>query len=556
MEDIRALFRVQTRNGPRNERPAGKKRLVVVGHGMVSHALCEELVERDTGSEYRITVIGEEPLPAYDRVRLTSYFETRDPSALFLANPEEYERRGIRLRLGTKVARIDRERRVVVTTANEMLPYDLLVLATGSAPFVPPVPGMEKPGVFVYRTIADLDAILEYSANAKSAAVVGGGLLGLEAAKAVKDLGLEAHIVEFASRLMPRQLDPSGADVLLRKITELDVTVHLGKTTARVHGEEKARGLRFSDGTRLDVDMVIVSAGIRPRDELAREAGLEIGERGGIVVDDLLRTSDGSVYAIGECALHRGAIYGLVGPGYEMARALAEHLTTQKGSFTGADTSTKLKLLGVDVASIGDPFADAQTGRAIVFQDLVRGVYKKMALSGDGKRLLGAVLVGDATQYAALLHASKSDAPLPSAPEELLLGARNGAGSGGAGLELPMSAQVCSCNNVSKEAICAAIRDKGVTTVPEIKKCTRATSGCGGCAPLVADILLGELKALGKAQKPRLCEHFAYTRAELFQIVKVKNIRSFDALIQSHGHGSGCEICKPTVASILASIHN
>ena len=557
LDDVRSLFRVSPKNGPKSERPAGKKRLVVVGHGMVSHALCEQLAELDSASEYRITVIGEEPLPAYDRVHLTSYFETRDPSALFLANPEEYERRGIRLRLGTKVARIDRQRRVVVTTSNEMLPYDVLVLATGSAPFVPPVPGMEKPGVFVYRTIADLNAILAYSANAKSAAVIGGGLLGLEAAKAVKDLGLETHIVEFASRLMPRQLDALGADVLLRKITELDVTVHLGKTTARVHGDERAAGLRFSDGTRLDVDIIIVSAGIRPRDELARESGLEVGERGGIVVDDLLRTSDGSVYAIGECALHRGGmIYGLVGPGYEMARSLAEHLTAQTGSFTGADTSTKLKLLGVDVASIGDPFADAQTGRAIVFQDLVRGVYKKMALSSDGKRLLGAVLVGDATQYAALLHASKSDAPLPSAPEELLLGARNGSGGGRGALELPGSAQICSCNNVSKDAICAAIRDKGVTTVPEIKKCTRATSGCGGCAPLVLDILQAELKALGKAEKPRLCEHFAYTRAELFQIVKVKSIRSFDDLIEGHGCGNGCEICKPAVASILASIHN
>jgi len=552
--EVRALFRVSQRSDSQSASPGGKKRLVIVGHGMVGHRLAEDLSELDGAGEYRITVVGEEPIPAYDRVHLTSYFEQRDPSALFLCDPEEYDRRGIRLRLGTKIARIDRQRRVVVTTSNEMIPYDVLVLATGSAAFVPPVPGMEKPGVFVYRTIADLDAIIAHARTAKSAAVIGGGLLGLEAAKAVNDLGLETHVVEFAPRLMPRQLDAAGGDVLLRKITELDVSVHLGKTTARVHGNEQAAGLRFSDGTRLDVDMIVVSAGIRARDELAREAGLEVGERGGIVVDDLLRTSDGSIYAVGECALHRGSIYGLVGPGYEMARTLAEHLTGRAAMFTGADTSTKLKLMGVDVASVGDPFADAQTGRAILFQDLVRGVYKKMALSSDGRKLLGAVLVGDAAQYGALLAASKSDAPLPASPEELLLGARSGEATSGA--ELPGTAQICSCNNVSKDAICAAIREKGATTLAELKKCTRATSGCGGCAPLVTDLLQLELAAAGKAQKPRLCEHFAYTRSELFQIVKVNGHRTFEEVLRSHGQGHGCEICKPTVASILASIHN
>ncbi|HVU04198.1 MAG TPA: nitrite reductase large subunit NirB [Polyangiaceae bacterium] len=551
-EDVRALFAVTPKSEPRSDRPSGKKRLVVVGHGVVSHAFCENLFDGDSAGEYRVTVIGEEPLPAYDRVRLTSYFDTRDPKDLELADPAVYEERGARLRLATKVARIDRQRRVVVTTDNDVVPYDVLVLATGSSPFVPPVPGMEKPGVFVYRTIQDLEALLSYSRGAKSAAVIGGGLLGLEAAKAVKELGLETHVVEFAPRLMPRQLDAGGADVLLRKITELDVTVHLGKATARVHGTERAQGLRFADGSRLDVDMIIVSAGIRPRDELARDSGIEVGERGGIVVGDTLRTSDPYVYAIGECALHRGVIYGLAGPGREMARALADHLVSGTGSFTGGDTSTKLKLLGVDVASIGDPFADALSGRAIVFSDLVRGVYKKMALSADGKLLLGAVLVGDAAQYGALLHAAKSGCPLSAAPEELLLGTRLAS----TGTDLPGTAQVCSCNDVTKDELCAAIRDEGASTVADLRRCTRATSGCGGCAPLVADVLRAELEALGKAQKPRLCEHFAFTRAELFQIVKVTRVKTFDALLASHGKGNGCEICKPAVASILASIHN
>jgi nitrite reductase (NADH) large subunit len=551
LSDVSALFRGPVE--PQQSRAPGRDRVVVVGNGMVGHEFCERLAALDTTRRYDVTVLGEEALPAYDRVHLTSFFETREPRALFLAEEGQYERRGTRLSLGTAVTEIDRKRRLVLTTSGEAVPYDVLVLATGSSPFVPPVPGMEKRGVFVYRTIADLQAILAYAVGAKSAAVIGGGLLGLEAAKATADLGLETHVVEFAPRLMPRQLDPGGGKVLLQKITALGVTVHLGKTTASVSGEERATGLCFADGSRLEVDLVIVSAGIRPRDELARGARLGVGDRGGIVVDDDLRTSDPSVYAIGECALHRGSAYGLVGPGWEMARTLAARLTGGDAHFTGADTSTKLKLLGIDVASVGDPFADTDTGRAIVFTDFVRGVYKKMVLSGDGTRLLGAVLVGDAAPYATLLHATKTAGPLPSAPEELLIGARSGAA---AGTELPDSAQICSCNAVTKESICSAIREQGALSLQDIKKCTRATAGCGGCAPIVTEILHAELRAAGKASKARLCEHFAFTRAELFEIAKVKGLRTFEALIGTQGAGHGCEICKPAVASILASAHN
>ncbi|HEV3163053.1 MAG TPA: nitrite reductase large subunit NirB [Isosphaeraceae bacterium] len=532
-----------------------QKTVVVIGNGMVGHRFCERLITYDTDQSYQIITFCEEPRPAYDRVNLTKYFEHRDADRLLLARQEWYADNGITLFLGDLATEIDRGGKVVRSAQGREIPYDHVVLATGSAPFVPQVPGVEKEGVFVYRTIEDLDQIIAYAQRAKRAAVVGGGLLGLEAAKAVYDLALETHVVEFAPRLMPRQVDDAGSRTLLNKIEELGVRVHLNKNTKEIVGNGRVTGMSFADGDRLDVDMIVISAGIRPRDELARACGVQVGPRGGITVDDLLRTSDPDIFAIGEVALHGNMIYGLVAPGYEMADVVAAHLTGQERSFTGCDLSTKLKLMGIDVASFGDAFADEKSARSITFEDPFRGVYKKLIFSLDGTRLNGGILVGDASDYGVLLGHFKSDQPLPLAPGELLLG-KNGAITGGSIGEMAESAQVCSCNNVSKIQICAAVREHGFTTVGEIKSCTKAGTGCGGCLPLVTDLLKAELAAAGKKVNNHLCEHFAYTRQELFQIVKILEIKTFDALIASHGQGQGCEICKPAVASILASLWN
>ncbi len=540
----------------KSETPAltgGKKRIVVIGNGMVGYKFCEKLCEFDTAGQFELVVLCEEPLPAYDRVQLTSYFEEgKTVDDLLMAPLDWYKSKGIDLRVEETGTRIDREKRIVHTSEGATIAYDYVVLATGSEPFVPPVPGMDKPGVFVYRTIADLDAIIAYAKDSKSAAVIGGGLLGLEAAKAVHDLELDTHVVEFAPRLMPRQVDGLGGALLADRIRELGVSVHLNMQTTAVLGNGKSSGLRFKDGERLDVDMIVVSAGIRPRDEIAREAGLKVGERGGIVVDDKLACSDPDIFAIGECALYAGMIYGLVAPGYDMAEAVATVLTGGTASFSGADMSTKLKLMGVDVASFGDPFADEKGGKPIVFQDFVNGVYKKMVVSADGTTVLGGSLVGDASEYGTLLHYTKSRDKLPESPEDLILGSRGG----GADLELPGTAQICSCNNVTKDDICLAIREQGLSAVGEVKTCTQAGAGCGGCLPMVTDILNAELAAAGKSVKPRLCEHFDHTRQELFDIIRVKKIKSFQDAISKHGSGDGCEICKPTVASILASTWN
>jgi nitrite reductase (NADH) large subunit len=539
---------------PDRDTNSTQQTVVVVGNGMVSHRLCATLVERDVARRWRIVVIGEEAHPAYDRVHLSELFAGRSAAELSLGTAAWYAERAITLHTGVRAAAVQRDLRTVVTSDGHHHSYDALVLATGSAPFVPPISGTTLPGVFVYRTIDDLDAIRAWSARARSAAVIGGGLLGLEAAKAVRDLGLETHVVEMAPRLMPRQVDAAGGEILRQAITKLGVAVHVGVSPVALVGDDAVQAIALDGHPALTVDMVVISAGIRPRDELARAAGITVGARGGIVVDPALQTSDPAVSAIGECALANGMIYGLVGPGYQMADALADRLCGGDATFTGADLSTKLKLLGVDVASFGDAFADETAGthaERLVLEDRFRGIYQKLVLSADGTRLLGGMLVGDADPYARLLDVCRRGLAVPERPHELLTGPPADVAAEG-----DDDAQVCSCNNVTRGAICRAVRDDGLTTVGELKTCTRAGTGCGGCVPLLSSLLQRELAKAGRATKTVLCEHFAHSRQELFQIVTLGRITSFDALLASHGRGAGCEVCRPAVASILASTWN
>ncbi|RIK75643.1 MAG: nitrite reductase (NAD(P)H), partial [Planctomycetota bacterium] len=531
-----------------------KKTIVLIGHGMVGHRFCERMVEFDAAQQYRIVTFCEEPRAAYDRVGLTSFFAHRSAHQLMLANLDWYREQGIEIYVGDRATKIDRKRRVVVSDQGREIAYDIAVLATGSFPFVPNVPGVQTRGVFVYRTIEHLQSIIDYGAKSKRAAVIGGGLLGLEAAKAAYDLGLETHVVEFAPRLMPRQIDDAGSRTLVKKIENLGVRVHLNKATKEIVGNGAVERLVFNDGERLDVDMVIISAGIRPRDDLARDCGIEVGERGGVKVDDQLRTSDPNVYAIGEVALHSGFVYGLVAPGYDMAETVAANLCGQDRRFTGADLSTKLKLMGIDVASFGNYEAGPDMAMPLVYEDPFAGVYKKLLFDREGKRLLGGILVGDAADYGLLSAMQKSGEPLAMAPGELIVG--KGSGAAGGVESLGDACQICSCNNVTKGQLCAAIREQELTTIGAVKACTKAGTGCGGCVPLVTDILNKELAALGKSVNRDLCEHFAYTRQQLFEIVKIKELRTFDELLASHGRGHGCEICKPAVASMLASLWN
>jgi nitrite reductase (NADH) large subunit len=410
----------------------------------------------------------------------------------------------------------------------------------------------------VYRTIEDLEAIKAAGARSKVGVVVGGGLLGLEAAKALKDLGLETHVVEFASRLMAVQLDDAGGMVLRKKIESLGVGVHLNKNTREiVAGETCLHKMMFADGSFLETDMIVFSAGIRPQDALAKAAGLELGPRGGIVINNQCQTSDTDIYAIGECALWNGKIFGLVAPGYQMAQTAVNHLLEKDAVFTGADMSTKLKLMGVDVASLGDAQCQSPGAKAYSFVDERKQVYKKLVVSEDGKYLLGGILVGDANDYGTWLQMMLNAMPLPEYPEQLILPAIEGAAKPAAmGVAaLPNSAQICSCNNVSKGALCAAI-DAGCTTLGALKKNTKAGTSCGGCSTLVGQILKSELECKGVTVNNHICEHFPYSRQQLFHLVKIGQIKTFDEMIKKHGHGRGCDICKPAVGSIMASIYN
>ncbi|WP_240362022.1 nitrite reductase large subunit NirB [Streptomyces sp. MBT27] len=516
---------------------------------MVGQRFLEALAERGATGETRVVVLCEEPRPAYDRVRLTSYFTGTTPDELGLVPADFMRRNAIELHIGDPAESIDRAARTVTARSGSTFPYDTLVLATGSFPFVPPVPGKDLPGCFVYRTIEDLLAVEAYAKTATTGTVVGGGLLGLEAAGALSGLGLDTHIVEFAPRLMPAQVDEGGGAALLRTIENMGLTVHTGVGTREITADDDGhvRGMTLSDSSHLSTDLVIFSAGVRPRDQLARDCGLAVGERGGIVVDAQCRTSDPAVFAIGECALAAdGRVYGLVAPGYDMAETVADTIVgTGERAFTGADLSTKLKLLGVDVASFGDAHGTAEGCLDVVYSDSRSGVYKKLVMSGDGV-LLGGVLVGDADAYG-MLRPLTGHVP-PVAPEQLVLPA----GLGGPALlgpeSLPDDAVICSCHNVTKGAISAC------SSLPEAKQRTKAGTGCGSCVKAIGTLL-------PRSGDGGLCGCFARTRQELYEIALALRISSFTELLDGHGRpaargGEGCEICKPAVASILAGLGN
>ncbi|MGH4029751.1 nitrite reductase large subunit NirB [Actinomycetota bacterium Odt1-20B] len=540
--------------------------LVLIGHGMVGQRLLETLAERGAlidpadpaGPGWQVVVLAEEDKAAYDRVHLSSAFTGSGEDELSLCTPEFIARHGIELRLGDPAEHIDTAARTVTTTSGTRFAYDALVLATGSYPFVPPIDGADARGCFTYRTLYDVESLTAYAkaGDRRTGVVIGGGLLGLEAAGALRTLGLQTHVVEFAPRLMPLQVDDGGAAALRATIEGMGVAVHtgVGASSVETDADGAARTLHLSDGRTISADVVVFSAGVRPRDRLAREAGLAVGDRGGVVVDEHCRTTDPYVYAIGECAQTAdGRVYGLVAPGYQMADAAASALAGDGTEvFTGADTSTKLKLMGADVASFGDPFApEGQDGAvSVVFSDSREGVYKKLLLGPDGQ-LLGGILVGDAEAYGTLKpHAGRA---LPAPPEAYVV-PNSGAEAPGADT-LPDDAVVCSCHNVTKGAVRAAVAENSLTDVGGIKKCTKAGTGCGGCVSTLQAVLDAEMEAAGIEKDRGLCEHFALTRSEIYETIRTEHIRSFTELLEKHGRGgAGCAVCKPVVGNVLGTL--
>ncbi|MCM2680001.1 nitrite reductase large subunit NirB [Echinimonas agarilytica] len=532
-----------------------KIKLVMIGNGMVGHRYLEDLVDKADIDQFEVTVFCEEPRVAYDRVHLSSYFSHHTAEELSLVKQGFYEKHGIQVLIGEQATHIDRTHQVVTASSGREVQYDRLVMATGSYPWVPPIQGNEGKDCFVYRTIEDLKAIETCAKTSYSGAVVGGGLLGLEAAGALKALGVETHVIEFAPVLMAEQLDHQGGLLLRKEIERMGVNVHTSKNTLEICSSEGERRnvMKFADDTELEVDFVVFSTGIRPQDKLARQIDLELAPRGGIAIDDQCLTSDSNIYAIGECASWNASFFGLVAPGYKMAQVAVDHLLGNSNAFEGADMSAKLKLLGVKVGSIGDANGRTPGCKSYVYQNDDECIYKRIIVSENGKQLLGAVLVGDTSDYGNLLQLKLNDIELPEHPDSLILPAHAGAETPAMGADsLPDTAVICSCFDVTKGKISAAVAG-GHHTLADIKAVTNAGTGCGGCLPLIGQVLNAELAKSGIEVNNHLCEHFHYSRQELFHLIRVEGHRTFAEVLAKHGQGYGCEVCKPAIGSVLSS---
>lgn len=533
-----------------------KVKLVIIGNGMVGHRFVEELSNKTDIKQFEVTIFCAESRLAYDRVHLSSYFLDYNADTLSLASEGFYEKGQFHVFMNEKATRIDHQEKKVYGASGIAVPYDKLIIATGSYASVPPIKGAKGHNCFVYRTIDDLDAIASCAKQYKRGAVVGGGLLGLEAAGALQKLAVETHVIEFAPVLMAQQLDELGGNLLRKKIESMGVYVHTQKKSEEIIHNEHSKTMVFADGSTIDIDFIVFATGIRPYDQIARDSGLAVGERGGIVIDQYCQTSIPDIYAIGECACWQGRIYGLVAPGYKMAQIAVSHLLGDDSQqFVGADMSAKLKLLGVEVGSIGDAKGLTPQSKSYLYLDEKAEIYKRLIVSPDNKKLLGAVLVGDTTDYGNLLQLMLNGIELPDHPDHLILPSHSG-DKPVIGVEsLPDSAPICSCHDVTKGRLIQAVQ-AGSHTLDAIKSTTKAGTGCGGCIPLVVQIMNAELAKQGIEIKNHLCEHFPYSRQELYHLIQVNNIRSFKELIEKYGKGYGCEICKPTVASILASCWN
>jgi len=503
--------------------------------------------------------------------------------------------------VNTKVTEIHPATKTVSCADGREITYDTLVLATGSDAVLPRhTPGHDANGVFVYRTVEDLINLIAFSADQKDTvgAVVGGGLLGLEAAKAMMDLECfnKVAVIERNRWVLSRQLDADAGGMVVEQVRSLGVDVLLGKRVGKIDVNEKngVKGVRFEDGEYMACSTICFAIGVRPRDELARRAGIKCADRGGgIVVDDSLRTSEPDIYAIGECASWQGQTFGLIAPGVEMADVLSFNLTQaslhQPRLYKRPDLSTKLKLLGVEVASFGDFFADrdgpkylpARAKRiangqgkpdalktltnglppapvkALTYKDPFTNVYKKYIFTMDGKYLLGGMMIGDTRDYVKLVPLVKNQKELDTPPSELILGAKKEGEDEGD--DLDDDTQICSCHNVTKQDVTSVVKDGTCKSLGEVKSCTKAGTGCGGCMPLVTSIFNKTMKDMGNEVKNNICPHFTYSRADLYNIIMVKRLKTLPEVMKEAGvdpESLGCEVCKPTVGSIFASLWN
>ena len=520
------------------------KRLVVVGNGMAGMACLEQILKHQP--RYQVTVFGDETHVNYNRIMLSSVLAGEKAADDIVINPVEwYQKHAIDLRVGIRIVGVDAEAKTLTGADGSVTPYDTLLLATGSSVFLPPIEGLHKNGVLAFRTLDDTREMMRRAGPGVKAVVIGGGLLGLEAARGLQVQGCDVTVVHLASSLMERQLDPDGGQYLVGKIQDMGMRVLLGRTTTAILGNGHVEGVALSDDTCLEADIVIVAAGIRPNVELGLAAGLDVTR--GIVVNDYMETSDPDIFAVGECVEHRGVCYGLVAPLFEQGKVLAATMTGNRGpTYTGTVPAAKLKIMGVDVFSAGD--WSEQHAEPVRFEDRALGIYKKLTVR-DGK-LAGVILVGDTSDSHRYMDWLRTDADISSQRRHLLFPPP--AADGGLDVaSMADTATVCGCVGVSKGTIIAAIHEQGVNTMSQLKECTRASTSCGSCTSLCQDLLRAVAPEFEDERKKVICSCLPFAEDRLREILRSQKLKSVQEVLEIYGNGTGCEVCKPALSYML-----
>lgn len=531
-----------------------KKKLVLIGNGMAG-VNCIEQILKLAPNRYDITIFGSEPHPNYNRIMLSSVLAgDADINDIVINSWDWYRENNIIIHAGHTVSNIDTKRKIVSTESGIQVPYDDVIIATGSLPFMLPLPGADKKGVIAFRDIKDCETMFETAKKYKKAVVIGGGLLGLEAARGLLNLNMEVSVVHSNKILMNRQLDETGGIMLQKELQQQGMKFLLGKNTEKILGKERVTGLRFTDGSEESADLVVMAVGIKPNAAMAKKSGIEINR--GILVNDFMETNIPNVYSVGECVEHRGISYGLVAPLYEQAAVLAKKLAgLETEGYHGSVVSTKLKVSGVDVFSAGQYLDDVDT-RAVRVQDEFGGVYKKVVIRGG--KVVGSVLFGDISDGARLFAMIRSGEDVTGKEKEILLGS-GGSAPSNADLIASMSDDeiVCGCNGVSKGTVVTAINEKGCTSVNDIKACTKASASCGGCKPLIADVLTYVLGADGvKTVKEGICGCTTLSRDEVVDGIREMRLTTSKEVMHvlNWNNPEGCSKCRPALNYYLGMV--
>ncbi len=521
------------------------KRLVVVGNGMAGVACVEHILKRNP--EFEITIFGDETHVNYNRILLSLVLAgEKSADEIILNDVEWYRANQIRARLGVRISQIDRDARTVVDEEGAITPWDKLILATGSSAFIPPIPGVEKENVHVFRTLDDTHALLAKAHRGLKAVVIGGGLLGLEAARGLQVRGCNVTVIHLADSLMERQLDATGGEYLKRRIEDLGIRVMLPRQTAALFGNGHVDGLRFANGEEVEAELVVIAAGIRPNAALARSAGLEVNR--GIVVNDYMETSDPDIFAVGECTEHRGQTFGLVAPLYDQARVLAATITGNRGPvFSAPAPAAKLKIMGVDIFSAGSIDETEPGVEAVRYEDPALGAYKKLLLKDN--RLYGMILVGDIEDEQTYMDWMRSGTDLAPLRRQLLFPPPADRGLEIA--DMPDSETICGCNGVRKGDIIEAIHKHGITTMRQLKERTRASTSCGTCSGLCEKLLRAVAPDFQEETKTTLCACVPFSYERLREIVRAQKLKSVEEVLAVYGNRKGCEVCKPALSYML-----